>query len=278
MSSAPARLLAVPAAARPLAVPAAPRLLAGCVAGVLVLAAVAGCGGGGAGRARSAAVSPGVEQRPSQSPGQEAGDAPLSEAQVRAALITDTDLGAPWTPTEGSATWRDTLLKAATTAPDCQRLLDALYADEPLGAPTGTYAVTALDDQDDQAQLRYQVDGHRPADVERSLAWLRTLPRNCSQFTAATTRAGTQTVRVADVGLPSVGDDRQGLRVTLNGEDDNGETTTLTLDIAAVRVGDDAIVLSNGALGTLPEDSTRQALDAGVQRLTQVRQQERAQA
>ncbi len=63
----------------------------------------------------------------------------------------------PWTPTQGTATWRDSLLKAKTNIPDCQRLLDALYADELLGTPATAQAVTTLDDPDDEAQLRYQV-------------------------------------------------------------------------------------------------------------------------
>lgn len=102
----------------------------------------------------------------------------LTPAQAQAALITDADLGAPWTPTQGTATWRDTLLKAKTNVPDCQRLLDALYADELLGTPATTQAVTTLDDTDDEAQLRYQVAAFPQADVTRTLDWLRTLPRS----------------------------------------------------------------------------------------------------
>ena len=40
---------------------------------------------------------------------------PLTEAQAHAALVTEGDLGAPWAPTQGAATWRDGVLKA--TAP-----------------------------------------------------------------------------------------------------------------------------------------------------------------
>ncbi len=81
----------------------------------------------------------------------------LTPAQAQSALLTDADLGAPWTPTQGTATWRDSLLKAKTNIPDCQRLLDALYADELLGTPATAQAATTLDDPDDEAQLRYQV-------------------------------------------------------------------------------------------------------------------------
>ncbi|MFD8820131.1 hypothetical protein ACFV23_53800 [Streptomyces sp. NPDC059627] len=183
--------------------------------------------------------------------------------------------GAP----DSTATWRDGLLKAATGQADCQRLLEALYTDELLGAPAGPQAVTSLDDGDDAAQLRYQVDASRSADIDRTLAWLRTLPGTCRQFTAQTTAAGTEAVQVTDAALQGFGDARQGLRVTLTAQPSaDADPTTLTLDVAVVRVGDDAIVLTAGALGTLPDDTTEQALDIGVQRLAQVREQGRAQA
>ncbi|GGJ16185.1 hypothetical protein [Streptomyces brasiliensis] len=216
---------------------------------------------------------------PSTGPGSAAAPA-LTAAQAQSALITETDLGGPWTPTEGTATWRDGLLKATTNVPDCQRLLDVLYSDELLGDQSTTPAVVALDDGDDQAQLRYQVATRHPADVDRTLAWMRTLPQRCEQFTAATTAAGLQYVQVTNAELPVVGDARQGLRVTLTGQttNDGYDPVTLTLDVAAVRVGDDTIALTNGALGTEPSDVTRQALEVGVQRLTQVRRQTRVQA
>ncbi|MDF3302989.1 hypothetical protein [Streptomyces tropicalis] len=238
----------------------------------LALLTAAACTAGGAGSARTA---------PSDGPGTKASADPgpaLTVAQAEAALITDEDLGAAWAPTQGAASWRDGLLKAQAGTPACQRLLDALYADEVLGPPTGSYAIAGFDDGDDSAQLRYQVLAHRPADVDRSLAWLKTLPRTCSRFTAATTRAGTQSVEVADLPLPAVGDARQGLRVTLTGMSAYGDPTVLTLDVAAVRVGDDAITLSDGALGNVPEDATVQAVKAGSQRLADVRHQARLQA
>ncbi|MFF5145400.1 hypothetical protein ACFY6U_37760 [Streptomyces sp. NPDC013157] len=204
----------------------------------------------------------------------------LTVEQAQAALIDEGDLGVPWTATDGTATWHDGLLKAATGQADCQRLLEGLYTDELLGTPAGPQAATALDDGDDAAQLRYQVDASRSADVERTLAWLRTLPRTCGQFTAQTTAAGTEAVQITDAGLPNdLGDARQGLRMTLTAQPTATDApTTLTLDVAVVRVGDDAIVLTAGALGTLPDDTTEQALDIGAQRLAQVREKGRAQA
>ena len=201
----------------------------------------------------------------------------LTPAQAQAALITDADLGAPWTPTQGTATWRDTLLKAKTNTPDCQRLLDALYADELLGTPATTQAVTTLDDPDDEAQLRYQVAAFAPTDVDRTLAWLKTLPQKCATFTATTTRSGTQTVTVTEATLPTVGDAHQGLHLTLTGTTPEGDRSTLTVDTAAVRVGDDTITVTNGGLGNVPVDALGQASEIGAQRLTDVQKQGRVQ-
>ncbi|MFF5306035.1 hypothetical protein ACFY5F_42420 [Streptomyces sp. NPDC013161] len=201
----------------------------------------------------------------------------LTPAQAQSALITDADLGAPWTPTQGTATWRDSLLKAKTAAPDCQRLLDALYADELLGTPATTQAVTTLDDTDDEAQLRYQVAAFAPKDVNRTLDWLRTLPQKCANFTATTTRSGTQTVTVTEATLPNVGDAREGLHLTLTGTTPEGDQSTLTLDTAAVRIGDDTITVTNGGLGNVPADATQRTLETGAQRLTDVQKQGRVQ-
>nr|WSY53196.1 hypothetical protein OG999_25765 [Streptomyces sp. NBC_00886] len=201
----------------------------------------------------------------------------LTPAQAQAALVTDADLGAPWTPTQGIATWRDGLLKAKTDSPDCQRLLDALYADELLGAPANAQAVIGLDDTDDGAQLRYQVAAFPPADVDRTLAWLKTLPEKCATFTAKTARAGAQTVQVTEAALPDVGDARQGLHLTLTGTTPEGDQSTLTLDAAAVRIGDDTITLTDGGTANVPPDATRRALEIGAQRLTNVQKLGRVQ-
>ncbi|MCH0563042.1 MULTISPECIES: hypothetical protein [unclassified Streptomyces] len=199
----------------------------------------------------------------------------LTAAQAQSALVTAADLGEPWGPTQGAATWRDTLLKARTTNTECQHLLDVLYADELLGA--GTRAVIGLDDFDTGAQLRYQVATRPRADVDRTVAWLRTLPLKCARFTATTTGAGEQYVQVLDRPLPETGDDRQGLRVTLTGPvtEDTGEATVLTLDVAVVRVGDDALAVTDGALGEIPAGATAAAVQWGAQRLAEVRKQGR---
>ncbi|WP_225824356.1 hypothetical protein [Streptomyces naphthomycinicus] len=203
------------------------------------------------------------------------GGASLSVEQAEAALITQTDLGAPWTSTRGAATWRDGLLKAQTSAGECQRLLDALYSDELLGAP-GRVSI-GLDDADTDAQLRYQIGARRPADVNATLAWLRTMPVRCARFTATTQLGLVEDVRVVEAPLPEVGDARQGLRVSLASTASDGQEYLLTLDVAAVRVGEDAFTLTNGGLGDVPNDATQAAVQIGALRLADIRKQARAQ-
>ncbi|MET7450573.1 hypothetical protein ABZT03_01510 [Streptomyces sp. NPDC005574] len=247
--------------------PPARRLLVGasalCLAGLPVLTA---CSAG-------ATAPPTARRSPAASPSPSA--AALTTAQAEAALVTAADLGEPWEPTQGAATWRDTLLKAKADPPDCGRLLDAVYTEEVFGPETAVHAVAGLDDAMDQAQLRYQVLAHDPADVDRTLAWLRSLPGRCGQFTAASAGGAVQGARVADAALPAVGDAREGLRITLAGESADGEPTTLTVDLAAVRVGDDVIVLTNGGLGNVSADVTAAVVQLGAQRLTDVRRQAR---
>ncbi|MDX3751997.1 hypothetical protein [Streptomyces sp. AK08-02] len=216
-----------------------------------------------------AAASPTPAQHASPSP-----TAPqaLTDAQARGALLTDADLGAPWTPSEGAALWRDALLKATADNTDCGRLLDAVYTEELLGEPAGARAVAGFDDYDDGGQLRYQVSAAHRADVDERLAWLRTMPQKCARFTAVGPRGARQEVRVKEVRLPEAGDARQGLRLSTRGELD-GAPATLTLDLAAVRVGDDAIVLTNGGLAEPRTEYTVHALQVGAERLKQTRQE-----
>ncbi|MEU9337824.1 hypothetical protein AB0D49_32450 [Streptomyces sp. NPDC048290] len=198
----------------------------------------------------------------------------LSDAQAQAALITEADLGEPWMPTEGAATWRDGFLKAAPREPECRRLMDALYADDLLGAPAR--ATVGLDDGYADGQLRYQVTSGAPADLDRSLAWLRSLPQICAKFVAGGAGGARHTVTVEDVPLPETGDTRQGLRVTVTRDLDDGPVT-LTLDVAAVRVGDDALTVTNGGLGEILTDTTTAAVELGAERLAEVRRQGRVQ-
>jgi hypothetical protein len=201
----------------------------------------------------------------------------LTDAQASAALITQGELGGRWSATQGGATWRDGLLKTRTDTPDCQRLLDGLYAEDLLGKPTGARAVVGLDESGNAAQLRYQVAAYAaPSEVDAKLAWLRTLPAKCAQFTSTDVRGGRLNVTVVPTVLPGVGDAREGLRLTMSGAssgdsgDGSGGASMLTLDFAAVRVGDRAVSLTNGGLGGAAQDSTQQAVQVGTQRLQDV--------
>ncbi|MFF0201166.1 hypothetical protein [Streptomyces sp. NPDC005017] len=198
----------------------------------------------------------------------------LTTAQAQAALITEADLGEPWAPTQGAATWRDAFLKATATQPDCGRLLDALYTDELLGAPAR--AAVGLDDGWDEAQLRHQVTARPPAELDRALTWLGALPQKCGRFTATSSRATQLSVTVDEIALPEVGDARQGLLVTVS-EESEGEWVTLTVLAAAVRVGEDAFTVTTGGLGEVPPEALEAALHLGAQRLAEVRRQGRVQ-
>ena len=245
-------------------------VLAPALAGALLT--TAGCSAGeNLGKAAgSAAVSasPVAERAPSPSPSVTVAPT-LTEAQAKSALVTAADLGEGWTPTQGAATWRDALLKGKTDSADCQRLLDGLYAENLLGEPAGARTVAGFDDTDDGAQLRHQVAAYDRAALDASLAWLKTVPSKCGEFTAKDVRGGELTVQVATAPLPGVGEARESLRVRVYGET-NGTPSVLTLDFAAVRVGDSALSLTNGGLDGADTDSTRQAAQLGTQRLQDV--------
>ncbi|MET7703005.1 hypothetical protein [Streptomyces sp. NPDC005485] len=256
------------------------RLLACAVTAGVLLSAAACTGEAGGGRAAKgdgdggpghrAAASPATGQSPTAS----ASASPaLTDAQARAALINGADLGEQWSATQGGATWRDGLLKSTTAAadadPDCGRLLDGVYTEELLGEPKGVRAATGFDDADNQGQLHYQVAAYSQADVDAKLAWLKTLPAKCARFTATDVRGGRQSVQVAPVALPGTGDGREGLRLTITGTaaDTDGDTPMLTLDVAAVRVGDHAVLVTNGGLAGAEEDATQRAVELGAPRL-----------
>ncbi|MDC0770488.1 hypothetical protein [Streptomyces sp. HD] len=198
----------------------------------------------------------------------------LTEAQARAALISAEDLGEPWVPTKGFATWRDAMLKADTEKADCKRLLDALYAEELFGPDARTRASVGLDDEWDEAQLRYQIVAHRPEDLDRTLKWLAGLPEKCGEFTAIA-GGGELTVKVSEAEMPEAGDARQGLRIVLGAVSEYDDAPMLTLHVAAVRVGDDAIAITNGGLGDVPADATSAAVELGTRRLAEARKRGR---
>ncbi|WP_225100218.1 hypothetical protein [Streptomyces sp. CoH27] len=204
-----------------------------------------------------------------------ANGAALTDEQAQAALLTQKDLGATWTATRGAATWRDGMLKATSTAAECGRLMETLYTDALLGGPPR--ATISLDDPDTDAQFRYQIGARRPADVDAALAWLKTLPVQCARFTAKTDNGLVEDVRVNEAPLPNVGDARQGLHITIATTTSDGRDHLLTLDLAAVRVGQDAFAFTNAGLGNVPNDATQAAVQVGALRLADVRRHGRAQ-
>ncbi|MGC9442072.1 hypothetical protein [Streptomyces sp. WG5] len=253
--------------------PAARPLLASALSAALALTAAA-CSNGGRAADRPAGTTSATAQSPAALPSPAVPPA-LTREQARAALITEADLGETWEPTRGAATWRDEVLKATAEHPDCGRLLDVLYTEELFGAATAPRASVALDDAAGGAQLHFRITSHRAAGIDRTLAWLATLPDTCGRFTARTANGATRDARVTGLALPEAGDARQGLRVTVSAE--GAEGAVLTVDLVAVRVGDDAISLTNGGPGEPADDATRAAVGVGTERLVEIRRQGRAQ-
>lgn len=203
----------------------------------------------------------------------------LTKDEARTALITNADLDSEWTTSEGAATWRDALLKSKVDASQfvtdkgnaavCQQLLDGLYAEDLLGKPKGASADTGFDDADNEAQLRYEVASYGKQALDDRFTWLDSVPDKCDQFTAVSPKGGKQTVQVIHTDLDDAGDARKGLQIKMTGNMD-GNPDTLTLDYAAVRVGDSALSLTNGGLSGAEHDSTEQAAEAGADRLKDV--------
>ena len=251
---------------------------------LLSTAACSDTGGDGSGSGRTdvsaspVSASPVAEEPRAASPSPSAVRT-LTKDEARTALITNSDLGSQWSESKGVATWHDALLKSTVDPADfitdkanatqCQKLLDGLYTEDLLGEPKGASAVTGFDDSDNDAQMRYEVGAYGKTALDDKLKWLKTLPDTCDEFTAVNGKGDRQTVQVISTDLPDVGDARQGLRVTMNGELE-GDPETLTLDFATVRVGDSALSLTNGGLDGTEHDSTEQAVEAGTKRLQDV--------
>ncbi|MEU1474054.1 hypothetical protein [Streptomyces sp. NPDC005760] len=213
----------------------------------------------------------------SSSPLAQESPAPLTPAGARAALVTEADLEDDWTQVKNAATWRDSLLvgkvdvddflTGKAEAADCQKLLDRLYTGDLLGKPSGASALTGF--EEGESRLLYQVAAYAKAGLDTSFAWLKSLPVTCDQFTATGSSGAKRTVQVTERSLPKEGDARRGLRVTVQGTS-GGAPTTLTLEVAALRVGADAITVTNGGLDGADGDSTDQAVKLGTARLKDV--------
>ncbi|MDX3530026.1 hypothetical protein P1P75_27325 [Streptomyces sp. ID05-39B] len=203
--------------------------------------------------------------------------APLSEAGARNALITAADIEDNWVQVKDPETWRDKLLigevdtaqfvTGKADAADCQRLVDSLYDETLLGRPSGASALNGF--QQGQSRLLYQVAAYDKAALDKSMDWLAKLPQTCDQFTLTGGDSGDRTVQVVETSLPKEGDARQGLTVTMKGTT-NGDPVTLTLDVAVVRVGNDAITITNGGLDGADENTTKTAAEQGTERLKEV--------
>lgn len=272
-----------PAVARPPAGPRAAtrplRVLAAALATGTLLATAA-CSGGSdspgtaSGTASTVAERPPAAQSttPSSTPGGE-----LTKAGARSALITGSDLEDDWNLVKDPSTWRDSLLlgdvdaakflTGKSDAQDCKRLMDSLYDETLLGSPSGASAVTGFEQGD--SRLYYQVAAYEKADLDQSMEWLKSLPAACDEFTLTGGDHGDRTVQVVERTLPEEGEARQGLTVSVKGTSD-GDPVTLTLDVAAVQVGANAITVTNGGLDGADHDSTDAAVSQGTPRLTEV--------
>ncbi|MFE6822355.1 hypothetical protein [Streptomyces sp. NPDC057690] len=204
---------------------------------------------------------------------------PLTSAGAQTALITAGDLEDDWTQVKTAASWRNRMLigtvdaaqflTGKTQAADCQRLLDGLYDEDLLGPPPGPSALTGF--TQGNSRLLYQVAAYQPASLDQSFDWLKTLPTACDQFNAVASDGSTRTVQVVEASLPKSGDARQGLTVTVAGPS-GGTPVTLTMDVAVVRVGDDAITVTNGGTDGADHDSTEAAVSHGTTRLKDVQE------
>ncbi|MDQ0834750.1 hypothetical protein QF032_006594 [Streptomyces achromogenes] len=256
------------------------RALTAVLAAGTLLATAAACSGGqdGASSASSAsgvAASPVAERTTTASPGKKT----LTSAGARTALITEGDLEDDWNQVPNAASWEDKLLigtvdaqqflTGKTQAADCQRLLDGLYGDDLLGRPSGASALTGFTQGD--SRLLYQVAAYDRDDLDKSLDWLGSLTTECDQFDAKASDGSTRTVQVVEASLPKAGDAREGITVTVKGTS-GGSPVTLTLDVAAVRVGNDAITVTNGGYDGADHDSTKDAVSHGTTRLKDVRE------
>jgi hypothetical protein len=101
------------------------------------------------------------------------------------------------------------------------------------------------------------------------MRWLKALPQTCDRFTLTGDNGEKRTVEVMETSLPAEGDARQGLTVTVRG-DENGAPVTLTLAVAVVRVGNDAITVTQGGVAGARASTTASAVQQGTQRLQEV--------
>ncbi|MFJ6071367.1 hypothetical protein ACIQFU_11070 [Streptomyces sp. NPDC093065] len=270
------------------------RLLASALAaGALLTTAACSDGGGSDGASDTAAEQAGIAEQnaarqtpsgspttsptgsPSASPSASAGA--LTESGAKAALLTEADLEDDWNQVEDADKWRDRLLvgkvdvadflTAKADAADCQQLLDGLYRDNFLGEPSGPSALTGFEQGD--SRLLEQVAGYDRAGLDDRLKWMHSLPQKCDEFTATDSGGAKRTVQVTEASVPDVGDAREGLHVTVQGDTD-GTPVTLTLDVAAVRVDTSALTVTAGGPDGGQSSSVERGVRQGTERLQTV--------
>ncbi|MEU3556257.1 hypothetical protein [Streptomyces fragilis] len=255
------------------------RYLAAAVAAGALLATTA-CSGTETGGGPEARTGVGRGERPAAAAtGTPSPSATLTEDGARLALITEAQIEDAWTQVEPATarSWRDSLLLGDVDAAqfvtgkadvaDCQRLTDALFDETLLGRPSGASALTGF--QEGDSRLLYQVATYDRKTLDDSMRWLKTLPQRCDSFTLTGEGGGKRTVEVVETSLPDEGDARQGLTVTVRGEEDGGPVT-LTLAVAVVRVGTNAITVTQGGVDGARASTTRSAVQQGTQRLEEV--------
>ncbi|MFG3023200.1 hypothetical protein ACGFZQ_32395 [Streptomyces sp. NPDC048254] len=247
------------------------RVLASALAAGILLATAACTDESGGPEAVS--VSPAGEHSPASPSATPA----LTRAGAQAALITPADIEDNWQPATDAATWRNSMLvgkvdvagflTAKSDAADCQHLLDGLYSDSLLGRASGASGLRGFTSED--ARMLYQVGDYGSANLDATLAWLKTLPDECAQFTATGKDGGKRTVQVVSAKVPKSGDAREALTVTVQGNA-NGQSATYTTDVAVLRIGASGAAVTNGGLSGVDHDSTALAVQTGAQRLKDV--------
>ncbi|MEU8933728.1 hypothetical protein AB0D30_28070 [Streptomyces sp. NPDC048409] len=240
------------------------------VAGALLATAACSDEGGGPG---AVAVSPAGERSPASPSATPA----LTGAGAKAALITPADIEDNWKLATDAASWRNSMpvgkvdvaafLTAKADAADCQRLLDGLYSDSLLGRASGASGLRGFTSED--SRLLYQVGDYGSANLDATLAWLKSLPSKCDQFTATGKDGGKRTVQVVSAKVPASGDAREAVTVTVQG-DSGGQPATYTTDVAVLRIGASGAAVTNGGLSGVDHDSTALAVRSGAQRLKDV--------
>ncbi|MFC8867127.1 hypothetical protein ACFUAC_05635 [Streptomyces sp. NPDC057148] len=263
------------------------RLVASALAvGALLTTAACSDGGGGSTTAADAAAEQAraaeedVAKQPptnSRNASPSASPSTLTESGAKAALLTEADLEGDWNQVADAEKWRETLLvgevdvsdflTAKTDAAECQRLLDRLYSQDLLGKPSGASALTGFEQGD--SRLLEQVAAYDRAALDDALKWMDSLPVDCDQFTATGETGEKRTVQVTEASVPDLGDAREGLHVTVRGPA-AGNPATLTLDIAAVRVGSSALTVTGGGLDGGELSYVEQGARQGTERLKTV--------